>query len=90
MRDNQLTIVPGASSRQLAYGSGRELTISPEHGRDSAWLFLATVAGLWARVLVWACVFVAALFALFTYPALLLGGFLAVALLVPYMRRTRD
>jgi hypothetical protein len=50
------------------------------------WLLLPQAVGIGLRVTIWLAVFAVLLFGLFTYPAILVGGFLFVVLVAHYLR----
>ncbi|MDB5059729.1 MAG: hypothetical protein JWO59_3201 [Chloroflexi bacterium] len=52
----------------------------------ASWRLLPQAVGIGLRVVVWLGVFAVLLFGLFTYPALLIGGFLFVVLVARHLR----
>jgi hypothetical protein len=88
---------PGPSFTQSATspdGSARSRDVT-ERGLDAEslsardWILVPQTIGVLARVAVWCGIFALLLLGLFTYPAVVIGVFLCVALLTRYVWRKR-
>jgi hypothetical protein len=92
MQDPALPSSAGVAPNERTGDSGvaqrDPLRIYPDRdGLPAAtWLILPQAVGIALRVMLWLALFAMLLFGLFTYPALLVGGFLFVVLVARYLR----